>query len=191
MGPISTRSTSTTSTTSTTTTTTTTTTSTPKDNIRRDKPRSQCPSSYCSEGSMLAQCWPGGNCRSLGGKLSNKWFSIGTTSYTANSGRGQRYITSYYHPRNSDMDCLPCCMIRSNHSKMPSKNSLIVSHILTGHLRMYWCSVCWRLVWMVCGKWSLWRRFLSWHDQLTFQFQACRQRRFFRSNNFWNKIRVY
>ena len=159
MGPISTRSTTKASTTKTSTMTSTTSTTSTTTNIRRNKSRPQCPISYCDRGHMVAQCWRDGNCRSLGGKLSNKWFSIGTTSYSTQY--GPSHVLSYYHPQNSNMDCLPCCMMRSNHSKMPSKNSLIISHIPTWYLRMYWCSVCWRLVWMVCEKWSLWRRFLS------------------------------
>ena len=158
---ISTTTTSITTTSTTTTSTTTTTTSSPKNNIRRDKPRPQCPNRYCDTGDMMARCWPDGNCGSRGGGLSNKWFSIGTTFYSTDLGSRQS-LFSYYHPQNSDMDCLPCCLYVSNvHSKMPSKNSMINSHILTGYLSMWCCSECWQLVWMVCEIWSLWRRFLS------------------------------
>ena len=90
-----------------------------KEHNRHGRSLKQCPLSYCdgapSEWLMAAQCSGNRNCPT-GGKLPSCWYAMGTTNTN---------MQQYYHFTNSEMSCIPCCNVRSRHSKMPG---LIFSH---------------------------------------------------------------
>lgn len=90
----------------------------------------QCPNEYCSEGIMVAQC-SDTNCPS-GKTLPSCWFAlvkinsydkISTTQYLADryTKESEKDVTHYLHITNSQMSCLPCCILNSNDERMPRK----------------------------------------------------------------------
>ena len=101
-----------------------------------------CPTSYCSQGLMRAQCVRSQSRRlstcSEGKRLPSCWFAmIGT--------RSDQYfghVQQFYHHLNVNVSCLPCCHISSNHSKMPSENAIMNFNILIYNLSLCRSVVC-------------------------------------------------
>ena len=91
--------------------------------------RLQCPISHCSSGHMIALCSQTHQCRSRGEPLPSRWFTIGAVGYSTDLATRQS-VTNYYHHTNIHMDCLPCCIIKSNHPKIPSKSFMTIVQIL-------------------------------------------------------------
>ena len=80
---------------------------------RQARGSKNCPLSNCSgvpsEFLMAAQCSDSRKCPS-GGTFPNDWYALGTTAYS---------MHAYYHFTNSQMTCLPCCIVESRNRKMP------------------------------------------------------------------------
>ena len=93
----------------------------------------ECPTNYCSQGLMQAQCSPDLQCGS-GRMIPSFWFDLVTQSYATDFEQHPRLMTNYYHDKNFNLACLPCCHLSSNHPKIPSEIET-KAHIIFNNLK--------------------------------------------------------